>query len=126
MLGPGDGLFSAPSCPGSIVSAAAFHFRVRDENGWFHRALTTRTTYYRASAREPQAAPHARRRQVASLHRGAAPARRELRRSGLQSRDAKPARGRELAADAKRAEQVLRPVIGLVAGEGFEPPTFGL
>ena len=52
---PGGGLFSAPSCPGSIVSAAAFHFRVRDGNGWFHRALTTRTTYYRGSACEPQA-----------------------------------------------------------------------
>ena len=40
---PGGGLFSAPSCPGSIVSATTFHFRVRDGNGWVHRALTTRT-----------------------------------------------------------------------------------
>ncbi len=30
-----------PSCPGSIVSAEAFHFRVRDGNGWDHLALAT-------------------------------------------------------------------------------------
>ena len=41
-MSPGGGLFSAPGCPGSIVGAAAFHFRVRDENGWVHRALTTK------------------------------------------------------------------------------------
>ena len=39
---PGGGLFSTPSCPGSIVGAAAFHFRVRDENGWDRCALTTK------------------------------------------------------------------------------------
>ena len=37
----GNGLFSARGCPPSIVGAAAFHFRVRDGNGWFHRALIT-------------------------------------------------------------------------------------
>ena len=31
-------------CPPSIVGAAAFHFRVRDGNGWGHRALITSTT----------------------------------------------------------------------------------
>lgn len=41
-MSPGGGLFSAPSCPGSIVSAATFHFRVRNENGWVRRALTTK------------------------------------------------------------------------------------
>ena len=41
-MSPGGGLFSAPGCPGSIVSAATFHFRVRDENGWVRRALTTK------------------------------------------------------------------------------------
>lgn len=40
---PGSGLFSTPGCPGSIVSAEAFHFRVRDGNGWFHLALATRS-----------------------------------------------------------------------------------
>jgi hypothetical protein len=40
---PGSGLFSTPSCPGSIVGAEAFHFRVRDGNGWFHLALATRS-----------------------------------------------------------------------------------
>ena len=33
------------SCPLSIVCAEAFHFRVRDENGWCHFALTTRGLY---------------------------------------------------------------------------------
>ncbi len=42
-MSPGGGLFSAPSHPGSIVSATTFHFRVRDGNGWDRRALTTRT-----------------------------------------------------------------------------------
>ena len=37
----GDGLFSAGSRPPSIVGAAAFHCRVRDGNGWGHRALIT-------------------------------------------------------------------------------------
>lgn len=41
--GPGSGLFSTPGYPGSIVSAEAFHFRVRDGNGWFHLALATRS-----------------------------------------------------------------------------------
>src|SRR3990172_765145 len=40
---PGSGLFSTPSCPGSIVSAEAFHFRVRDGNGWFRLAPATRS-----------------------------------------------------------------------------------
>ena len=48
LCSPGGGLFSTPSCPGSIVGAAAFHFRVRDGNGWCHRALTTRTMQYAA------------------------------------------------------------------------------
>ena len=43
-MSPGGGLFSAPRHQGSIVSATTFHFRVRDENGWVRRALTTRTT----------------------------------------------------------------------------------
>src|SRR5690606_29377116 len=34
-----------PSCPGSIVSAEAFHFRVRDGNGWDHLALATEEKY---------------------------------------------------------------------------------
>ena len=42
---PGSGLFSTPSCPGSIVGAEAFHFRVRDGNGWFHLALATRSQF---------------------------------------------------------------------------------
>ena len=37
----GDGLFSTEARAPSIVSAATFHFRVRDGNGWFHRALAT-------------------------------------------------------------------------------------
>ena len=37
----GDGLFSTEACAPSIVGAAAFHFRVRDGNGWCHRALAT-------------------------------------------------------------------------------------
>ena len=28
-------------CPSSIVGAEAFHFRVRDGNGWVHLALVT-------------------------------------------------------------------------------------
>ena len=41
-MSPGGGLFSTPGCPGSIVGATTFHFRVRDENGWVRRALTTK------------------------------------------------------------------------------------
>src|SRR5438874_5255004 len=37
----GDGLFSTEARAPSIVGAAAFHFRVRDGNGWGHRALAT-------------------------------------------------------------------------------------
>ena len=37
----GDDLFSARGRPPSIVGAAAFHFRVRDGNGWSHRATIT-------------------------------------------------------------------------------------
>jgi hypothetical protein len=61
---PGSGLFSAEGCPSSIVGAEAFHFRVRDGNGWGNLALTTRA--------------------------------------------------------------IIHKKVGLVAGEGFEPPTFGL
>src|SRR3990172_1160371 len=43
---PGSGLFSTPSCPGSIVGAEAFHFRVRDGNGWDRLALATRSLRY--------------------------------------------------------------------------------
>jgi hypothetical protein len=43
---PGSGLFSTPSCPGSIVGAEAFHFRVRDGNGWCHLALATESFFY--------------------------------------------------------------------------------
>ena len=43
LVRPGSGLFSLESCPSSIVSAEAFHFRVRDGNGWGHLALTTKT-----------------------------------------------------------------------------------
>ena len=132
VLSPGDGLFSAPGCPGSIVGAAAFHFRVRDENGWFHRALTTRTTYYRASACEPQAraaraaaaGPSDGRRSGALEVRGSAGPR--AVRAAAWARRGVALDATCVALDAKRAEQVLRPVIGLVAGEGFEPPTFGL
>ena len=38
---PGGGIFSTPRCQGSIVCAGAFHFRVRDGNGWVRLALTT-------------------------------------------------------------------------------------
>ena len=40
-MSTGDGLFSTEACAPSIVSATAFHFRVRDGNGWGHRALAT-------------------------------------------------------------------------------------
>ena len=40
-MSTGGGLFSTEACAPSIVSAAAFHFRVRDGNGWGHRALAT-------------------------------------------------------------------------------------
>ena len=39
---PGTGLFSTEDCSPSIVGAEAFHFRVRDGNGWGHLALSTR------------------------------------------------------------------------------------
>ena len=46
----GGGIFSTRSCLLSIVCAGVFHFRVRDGNGWFHLALTTkrllRRVYY--------------------------------------------------------------------------------
>lgn len=38
---PGSGLFSTPGRPGSIVGAEAFHFRVRDGNGWVPLAMIT-------------------------------------------------------------------------------------
>ena len=50
----GGGLFSTEACAPSIVSAAAFHFRVRDGNGWVHRALATGHGHYSA-ARVPSA-----------------------------------------------------------------------
>ncbi len=37
-MSPGSGLFSTPPRGGSIVSAALFHGRVRDGNGWDQRA----------------------------------------------------------------------------------------
>src|SRR3990172_7857866 len=43
---PGSGLFSTPGRPGSIVGAEAFHFRVRDGNGWGRLALATRSQFY--------------------------------------------------------------------------------
>ena len=92
-MSPGGGLFSAPSCPGSIVSAATFHFRVRDGNGWVRRALTTRTRIVANS------------RSMSKRRAAHAP-------SGAKTR-----MGRS---------QWLRPMLALVAGEGFEPPTFGL
>ena len=33
-------------CQSSIVSAGAFHFRVRDGDGWVHPALTTKGLYH--------------------------------------------------------------------------------
>ena len=39
---PWQWLIFPRSCPLSIVGAEAFHFRVRDGNGWFHSAQTTR------------------------------------------------------------------------------------
>ena len=30
------------ACRPAIIGAAAFHFRVRDGNGWFRRAMATR------------------------------------------------------------------------------------
>src|SRR5581483_7329047 len=42
LIYPGTGLFSTGGCPPSIVGAEAFHFRVRDGNGWVHLALSTR------------------------------------------------------------------------------------
>ena len=38
---PGSDLFSAESCPSSIVGAEVFHFRVRNGNGWAHLAIAT-------------------------------------------------------------------------------------
>jgi hypothetical protein len=78
---PGSGLFSAGSCPPSIVGAEAFHFRVRDGNGWFHLALATRNRSSQVDAQR-------------------------LRAATLGSRPVT--------------------LFILVAGEGFEPPTFGL
>ncbi len=80
---PGSGLFSRESCPSSIVSAEAFHFRVRDGNGWSHLALTTKTP----------------------------------NRLVKRTADVSPAGARKSGP---------RPVDSLVAGGGFEPPTFGL
>ena len=53
-IGPGGGLFSAPSHPGSIVSATTFHFRVRNENGWVRRALTTKAPIIRSTLTQEQ------------------------------------------------------------------------
>ncbi len=167
-MSPGSGLFSAPGCPGSIVSAAAFHFRVRDGNGWFHRALTTRTVKYgggrgggqaRAAPREPSRRPLRNSRKphpapspwgegggegedsllppkapMAQRNPGGRtlPYLHPLPRGEGTGRDALPAlrrgvaRSLEGAEDATRAQRLLRPCDWLVAGEGFEPPTFGL
>ena len=35
--------YSRMTCRQTTIGAAAFHFRVRDGNGWFHRAMVTRT-----------------------------------------------------------------------------------
>ena len=43
---PGSGIFSTKSYPFSIVCAEAFHYRVRDGNGWFHLALITRRLFF--------------------------------------------------------------------------------
>ncbi len=53
---PGGGLFSTESFPSSIVGAEAFHFRVRDGNGWVNLALATEAyshAYTPATASEP-------------------------------------------------------------------------
>src|SRR5215217_7346730 len=34
--------YSRGTCRPTTIGAAAFHFRVRDGNGWFHRAVVTR------------------------------------------------------------------------------------
>ena len=34
--------YSRGTCRPTTIGAAAFHFRVRDGNGWFHRAMVTR------------------------------------------------------------------------------------
>jgi hypothetical protein len=39
---PGQRPIFPPPPEGSIVGAEAFHFRVRNGNGWFHLALVTR------------------------------------------------------------------------------------
>ena len=142
-LSPGGGLFSAPGCPGSIVGAAAFHFRVRDGNGWCHRALTTRTTYYRTSAREPQAPQplvntslerldgstagrdrrSGRAAYLARAPRWTTVGARPPQWAGRSGRAADEARG---ASDMKTGGAGAPPGHCLVAGEGFEPPTFGL
>ena len=50
-------------CQPSIVGAGAFHFRVRDGNGWVHSALATKATHFTQGTR-PQAhrlpSPHPR------------------------------------------------------------------
>ena len=35
--------YSRMTCRQTTIGAAAFHFRVRDGNGWFHRAMVTRS-----------------------------------------------------------------------------------
>ena len=42
LVNPWQWLIFPPCCQGSIVSAGACHFRVRDGNGWVHPALTTK------------------------------------------------------------------------------------
>ena len=40
--------YSHRTCRPTTIGAAAFHFRVRNGTGWFHRALVTRVQHYRA------------------------------------------------------------------------------
>ncbi len=54
---PGSGIFSAEGPPSSIVCAGAFHFRVRDGNGWSDAALTTKEHLNIPSAAAPAKSP---------------------------------------------------------------------
>ena len=54
---PGSGIFSAEGPPSSIVCAGAFHFRVRDGNGWSDAALTTKEHLSIPSAAAPAKSP---------------------------------------------------------------------
>ena len=52
--GPGEDLaatYSHRTCRPNTIGAAAFHFRVRNGTGWFHRALATRSRASRGSSK---------------------------------------------------------------------------